>query len=136
MSNRCSVVTICNYETYQDVDDDASPSAVPLVSRTCPAGVPHVSTTEEGKERKEVKKKKDGFTPPTVDEVKAYCKQRKNNIDPQQFVDHYVQRDWKPKGYTQRMKDWRAAVRTWEKFAKQRADSNSDGFEYADLNPR
>lgn len=54
------------------------------------------------------------FIPPTFEEVKSYCEERRNNIDPQKFIDHYTARDWKPKGYTQKMKDWKAAIRTWE----------------------
>lgn len=53
------------------------------------------------------------FVPPTVDEVREYCLARKNGIDPQEFVDYYAARGWmlgKAK-----MKDWKAAVRTWEK---------------------
>ena len=54
------------------------------------------------------------FVKPTVDEVRAYCAERKNNIDPQHFWDYYEARGWKVGGRTA-MKDWRAAVRTWEK---------------------
>ena len=62
----------------------------------------------------ENKEKRKRFTPPTVDEVRAYCQERRNGIDPQSFVDHYSARGWKYNGNVA-MKDWRAAVRTWEK---------------------
>lgn len=52
------------------------------------------------------------FKPPTVDEVAEYCKERKNSIAPQQFVDFYTSKGWKVGD--QPMKDWKAAVRTWE----------------------
>lgn len=54
------------------------------------------------------------FVKPTVDEIRAYCAERKNNIDPQYFWDYYEARGWKAGGRSA-MKDWRAAVRTWEK---------------------
>lgn len=54
------------------------------------------------------------FVRPTVDEIRAYCAERKNNIDAQHFWDYYEARGWKVGGRTA-MKDWRAAVRTWEK---------------------
>jgi hypothetical protein len=54
------------------------------------------------------------FIPPTVDEVAAYCAERKNAIDPQAFVDHYTARGWRYNGNLA-MKDWRAAVRIWER---------------------
>ena len=56
------------------------------------------------------------FTPPTLDEVKLYCMERGNNVDAQRFVDFYASKGWMV-GKT-KMKDWRAAVRTWEKEDK------------------
>lgn len=53
------------------------------------------------------------FVPPTVEEVRLYCLERGNGIDPQSFVDHYKARGWKYNGNVP-MKDWKAAVRTWE----------------------
>ena len=54
------------------------------------------------------------FAPPTVDEVARYCEERHNTIDPEQFVDWYTARNWYlSKGI--KMKDWKAAVRTWER---------------------
>lgn len=54
------------------------------------------------------------FVPPTVEDVRAYCSERKNAVDPETFVDHYTANGWKIGGRGA-MKDWRAAVRTWEK---------------------
>lgn len=65
-----------------------------------------------GQDSKEEKRKR--FTPPTVDEVSAYCRERNNNIDPQHFVDYYAARGWELKP-GQKVKDWQACVRTWEK---------------------
>ena len=53
------------------------------------------------------------FSPPTVEDVRAYCRERKNNIDPQRFVDYYQARGWKLG--KESMKDWKATVRTWER---------------------
>ena len=53
------------------------------------------------------------FTSPTLDEVEAYCAERGNGVDPQQFIDFYTSKGWKVGD--QPMKDWKAAVRTWEK---------------------
>lgn len=61
-------------------------------------------------------KKKGRFTPPSVEEVRAYCIDRHNNIDPQQFVDFYASKGWKVGN--QSMKDWKACVRTWEKRSR------------------
>lgn len=57
------------------------------------------------------------FTPPTVDEVRAYCTQRKNSVDPERFVDFYSANGWK-QGKGKPIVDWQAAVRTWEREDK------------------
>ena len=54
------------------------------------------------------------FAPPTLEEVSAYCSERKNNIDPQYFIDYYDARGWVLSN-GQKVKDWKACVRTWEK---------------------
>lgn len=52
------------------------------------------------------------FVPPSVDDVHAYCEQRRNGVDPEQFVNFYASKGWKVGSSP--MKDWKAAVRTWE----------------------
>lgn len=52
------------------------------------------------------------FIPPTVEEVREYCKERGNRVDPVAFVSFYESNGWKVGRNA--MKDWRAAVRTWE----------------------
>lgn len=58
-------------------------------------------------------KKRNIFIPPTVDEVRAYCQERGNTINAEQFVNYYEARGWELKP-GQKMKDWKASVRTWE----------------------
>lgn len=53
------------------------------------------------------------FVPPAVEEVRAYCLERKNNVDAERFVDYYESKGWIV-GKT-KMKDWKASVRTWER---------------------
>lgn len=53
------------------------------------------------------------FVKPNVEEIESYCKERNNSVDAQQFFDYYESKGWKV-GKTP-MKDWKAAVRTWEK---------------------
>ena len=52
------------------------------------------------------------FLPPTISEVKEYCEKRKNSISPEQFVNFYQSKGWMIG--KNKMKDWKAAVRTWE----------------------
>lgn len=53
------------------------------------------------------------FTPPTLEEVKAYCESRKNSVNAQRFIDHYTANGW-VQGKGKPIRDWKAAVRTWE----------------------
>lgn len=57
------------------------------------------------------------FTPPTLEEIKTYCTERNNNVDPQRFYDFYASKGWMVG--KNKMKDWQAAVRTWEKSDNQ-----------------
>ena len=56
--------------------------------------------------------KKAFFKKPTLDEVKNYCILRKNNIEAEAFIDFYESKDWKIG--KNKMKNWKACVRTWE----------------------
>lgn len=64
-------------------------------------------------EEDEPKPKRTRFAPPGADDVQAYCDERRNGINGQEFCDFYASKGWKV-GNTP-MKDWRAAVRTWER---------------------
>ena len=70
------------------------------------------------------------FTPPSVDQVKEYCEERGNNVNPQRFVDYYSSNGWMVG--KNKMKDWKAAVRTWEQKekpqGKQTASKSSNPF--------
>lgn len=112
------------------------------------AGDSHVTVTdghateEEKEEDKDNKNKKDNmgdpadaperkrstrkpFNPPTVEEVRAYCVERENSIDPEAFVDFYASKGWMIG--KNKMKDWKAAVRTWEQGDKRKGVKNSGG---------
>ena len=52
------------------------------------------------------------FTPPTVEEVQDYCFERQNNVNAQRFIDYYSSNGWMVG--RNKMKDWKASVRTWE----------------------
>ena len=53
------------------------------------------------------------FTPPTLDDVLSYVRERGSDVDPQRFLDFYASKGWMVGKNP--MKDWKAAVRTWEK---------------------
>lgn len=60
------------------------------------------------------------FAPPTVEQVAEYCLSRQNNIEAQEFVDFYTSKGWMVG--SNRMKDWKAAVRTWEQRKRQEGE--------------
>ena len=64
-------------------------------------------------------KKSTKFIPPTVEEVAAYCRERDNKVDASRFVDFYTTKGWMVG--KNKMKDWKSAVRTWER--------NSSGYQ-------
>lgn len=61
------------------------------------------------------------FKPPTVEEVRAYCIERQNLVNPDHFVAHYEANGWKVGRNP--MKDWKAAVRTWEAEDRKRNEA-------------
>lgn len=61
-------------------------------------------------------KKTQRFVRPTLDEIAAYCAERKNGVDARTFFDFYESKGWTVG--TSRMRDWRACVRTWERRKK------------------
>ena len=68
------------------------------------------------------------FIPPTVDMVRDYCFERNNSVDPEEFVDFYTSKGWLIG--KNKMKDWKAAVRTWERSSKhKKQETNSNVFD-------
>lgn len=76
------------------------------------------------------------FKKPTIEEIKQYCLERKNNINAEQFIDYYEANGWKVGKNP--MKDWKATIRTWERRYKEvsnaknnRQTYKSNGSKYA-----
>lgn len=62
--------------------------------------------------KKKIYKRKE-FKPPDIEEIRAYCLARKNNVDPQKFYDYYSANDWRDKDNNP-VKSWKQKVITWE----------------------
>ena len=88
------------------------------------------SIVEESIEEAEPPTRAKRFVPPTVDQVREYCEERGNGVNPQRFVDYYSSNGWMVG--KNKMKDWKAAVRTWEQkeksYGKPAAPKNSNPF--------
>ena len=97
-------------ERAQERKEKGTESGKP--SNPVPRPVPDPSPKERARSQ---------FKPPEIDEVRAYCTERANTVDAETFVDFNQSKGWvigKSK-----MKDWKAAVRTWEK----RENHNGNG---------
>ena len=78
---------------------------------------------------------KGGFLKPTRFDIKGYCIERKNNVDCETFYDFYESKDWLIG--KNKMKDWKACVRTWEKRNNKNKDNTTShrhqkGQDYGD----
>lgn len=83
------ISNIYNIESNKDINNDE-------------VGTPRVNRSKDT-----------SFQKPLVSDIAEYCRERNNGIDPQRFFDYYEAKGWLI-GKT-KMKDWRAAVRTWER---------------------
>lgn len=84
---------------------------------------PEIEIEIENRDREKDRKNSAGakrraphFSPPSLQEVQEYCKERGNNIDAESFIDFYESKGWMVG--SSKMKNWKAAVRTWENREK------------------
>ncbi len=85
-----------------------------------------VSIGKDSIDKNSIKKentKRKNFIPPSVEEVRAYCSERNNNLDAEQFVNFYSAKGWLVGKV--KMVDWKAAVRTWERNDKSQEGKNN-----------
>ena len=111
---------------------------IPSVNQMDTNGIPMVDKMDTqvrlGKDSIEGEQKRTRFVPPTLEEVKDYCSERKNNVDAERFFDYYSANGW-VQGKNKPIKDWKACVRTWERgngfetTAKKTKESISEHWE-------
>lgn len=118
-TNKFSVITIVNYGKFQDVPEMPTSTLTSNLTSGQPATNQQLTTNEQS--NKGIKPRK-RFTPPSVDEVAAYCRERRNAVDAQRFVDFYAASGWM-RGKTP-VRDWKACVRTWERNDNARIEVN------------
>lgn len=80
---------------------------------------------------KDIYEKSKRFSKPTIEQIKIYCEERKNNIDAEKFYNHYEANGWMRGG--NKIKNWQACIVTWEKNEKngfkKHSGTNSAGKE-------
>lgn len=110
-----------NWKRAQRARKAEEQAASPVVSSDCPVVSSDVQNcpdivdvdVEVEVEVEEGRKRQRSFTPPTVEQVAAYCQEKGYTFDPEAFVAFYTSKGWKVGRDT--MKDWRAACVTWQK---------------------
>lgn len=130
-TNKYSVFTVKNYDLYQAKGkQEAGERQAEDKQR---------ATTKESKEGKKEKNNNiKRFTPPTYEQVSTYCKERNNTVDAERFYDFYESKGWMVG--KNKMKDWKAAVRNWERSSKQgtqtikKSQNQFHNFEERDYN--
>lgn len=121
--SKYTVFTVVNYDIYQSGDTqndrqetDRRQTVDSQETDRRQSNDKRTTTIEERKkERKEEGKKGRNkyFVPPSLEDVNAYCLERDNGVDPQGFIDFYASKGWMVG--KNKMADWKAAVRTWER---------------------
>lgn len=104
------LITICNWEYYQQPDNRANRVANrPLTDHQQTANRQLTVNNNDNKNNND----KQVCVTPTLEEIKNYCQERKNNVDPERFFDHYESIGWLVGKNP--MRDWKAAIRKWER---------------------
>ena len=118
-------ITVCNYDSYQisqQTDNTQTTDSQQAANK-------QVTTNKNDKNEKNDKNKKEEegeksqkrFSPPTISELSEYITQERFSVNPETFFNFYESNGWFV-GKT-KMKDWRAAVRTWNSKEKQNKKS-------------
>lgn len=102
-NNRFRLITVLNYEKFQANQQQSNNQ--PTTSR-------QPADTNKNLRIKELKNSIGNFVPPTLEEVKAYCLERNNGVNHNKWHDFYFSKGWMVG--RNKMKNWQAAVRTWE----------------------
>ena len=108
-----TTIIVENYRVFQDIETTDRPQADYEQTTDRPQADTNNNDNNDNNENNDNKNRAKRFTPPSLDEVKAYCLARNNTVDPEAFIDFYESKGWMVG--KNKMKDWKAAVRTWEK---------------------
>jgi hypothetical protein len=78
-----------------------------------------------GRKKSEATEENKSFKKPSLEEIKAYCEEKKSDIDPQAFFDYYNKVGWVYGKNKLPIKDWKACVSTWERNNKKYGSSGN-----------
>jgi len=119
------IITISKYDEYQT--NDRLNGSLMTDKRQTDDRLMTASKeiNKDNKEKNNIKPLK-RFVPPTLEEVEEYCHERQNHVSPYRFFDYYESVGWCVGKTGRQMKDWKAAVRTWERSEQTERDYRND----------
>jgi hypothetical protein len=88
------------------------------------------SDSDSDNDKKKKINKKEIFKAPELEDIKNYCSERNSIINPEEFNDFYISKGWKIGNVT--MKDWKAAVRNWER--RKQAELSAEASKLSSIN--
>lgn len=129
-----SVYTLTNFsEATSELIHEVTPE---LIHEVAPEVAPAKDKLNETKQNRtnvcNVAPTRQTFTPPALEEVEAYCRKRGNDVNAEKFLDFYTSKGWMVG--RNRMKDWRAAVRNWERTDNRPTPGKSKGTPHPAVN--
>lgn len=120
-TNKFSIITIENWGKYQGCDDDIDQQNNQQLNHQLTSKTTLFDHTIRNKESKN----RESTHAPSFEDVKNYVEQMGYQMDPAVYFDYYESIGWMRKN-GQRIKDWKASVRTWERREKQFAKNGHD----------
>lgn len=111
-TNRYSIITINKYNDYQNIDKQTTNKRQTNDNII-------IKNNKNNKYKESISKDipKKVFKKPSIEEIQKYCNERNNNVDADRFYNFYESKGWMVG--SNKMKDWKAAVRTWEREKKE-----------------
>lgn len=110
--------------SHLGIKDNGAYTWLPSGCQVVAERLPQDSIGKDSIDKDSIDKKSVGrFTPPTLEEVEDYCLERNNGIDAQTFIDFYSSKGWMIG--KNKMKDWKASVRTWERSRSNKSKNKS-----------
>jgi hypothetical protein len=131
-NNKFSLCTVAKWAFYQNNDQQNDQQMINKRSTNDQQMITNNNVNKGNNDNKGNKKDSADanaskrFIKPTIQDVFEYCQERKNNVNPEKWYDHYESNGWKVGKNA--MKDWKAAVRTWEKNSSTSLSKTSGNY--------
>lgn len=121
-TSKDTTVTLVNYDKYQCGEHQNEHE----MNIKCASDEHQMNTNnnEKNDNNENNNKKNSRFTPPSLDEVKAYCLKKGYQLDAQYFIDFYESKGWMVG--KNKMTNWKAAVSGWNSREKKRVPKKSN----------